>query len=451
VWTWLLGAVLLAAVSVAAVAQTPKDPGKSAHFELRLQSSGLAADLPQRLVAAGLAGLESAWPVMQKLLPPAAAASRVLHVHVARETFRAAAGRMVPEPVQVEVAVAADGSEAHVLLWPPWSPTMLREFGLPRTTIDNLVLAAVQQLVRVHLGDQADPWLAGVVAFGVLETWRNGKRLYGVDAEYDSRRYWSHTMGGDRVDSLEAMVHDGGEVKDRLNWDVRAANRALVAEQLGLVDPLWVKKLLAKWRTRRGGAIDGEARADLVVAMLGGSWDKAQARYAATSQAMRPFWQVSAGDLWREGDTWILVGSPEPHANAYGQQPVPAGDYVIRGAIEVGRPRGDGPFRIQLGWDGASMLGVFFEPPGVSVSEWRAADSEWHELRTVPGGLVAGQLTDFRVEVAPPSLRLKLDGRAVLELPLGQRSMRGTWGIAIGDDAARLHGLTVEALRPAPK
>lgn len=460
--TWLR--LVMAILPVAAVVGAPQAPPllvcQGPHFQVEVEYGKAHDDLAKRLGEEALAALEAAWPVLEKVVyekaqQPAGGKLRVLRLHTEGSTFRREERRLSKEKVLLRTLCTEDGSEAHVLLAPSWSAPLLRKLGVPPTTRQNLVFAAAAQMVIVQLGAKADPWLAEVVGLGVMEAVFNPRRAYGVDAAYDSRRYYAHTLlPNTPVLQLRTMVEVDGVAADADAWDERWSNRALVAEQLALADAGWARKLQQKWRARKGPAANGlpvAERAEIVVAMLGNDWNKAQTRFAATTKTMRPVWQQSAEEFWREGEVWWMAGNSEHNANCYAVLPPPPGDFVVKGTLELTASTDGAPFRLQLDWDDKSMLGVIFEPPHVILSEWDSTSGKWTRHKEVETELAVARAADFRVTVAGGMLRVALDGVEVLSWATGKRGMHGAWGLAVGDCLVRLTGLSIEPTKAAKK
>lgn len=414
------------------------------HFQVECRATAALADSAPKLGEAALAAVEAAWPVLEKQLPPPHQLPVPLILYTDRVEYERAVAPVVGAHEPREHEVAADGSQAHVLLWPQLSPKALARIGLPRTTAQGLVKAAAEALARRTLGKRPEPWLAEVIALGVLELHTNPKRQFGVDPHYDARRidlaYW---RDGNRLPNLQGLLPEAKLGTSRAGRDQASDRRALVAELLLTAEAGNLRKAAGKWLERKGAPTDREA---LVQALLG-DWSKAEPRFSALAKAAAPVWQASSEVMWREGDSWWLVGAPERHVCVYHVAPPPAGDYTIRGTFRL-EPFEDAPsFRVQLDQVANDLLCVFFDAPNVTISQWQPATSTWRDLASAPGRYAVRSPTDFRIDIVESTIQVAIDGQEALRHSCTGRTLHGRWGVASGDTLVQLDGLSVAPRR----
>jgi hypothetical protein len=414
------------------------------HFQVEFRSSAALAELAPKLAEAALAAVEAAWPVLEKQLPPPHPLPVPLVLYADRVEYQRAVATVAGRSEPREHEVAADGSQAHVLLWPQLSPKGLARIGLPRTTAQVLVKAGAEALARRCLGKRPEPWLAEVIALGVLELHTNPKRQFGVDPHYDARRidlaYWRERNS---LPNLQGLLPETKLGTTRADRDQASERRALVAELLLGADAGNLRKAVGKWLDRKGAPADREA---LVLALLG-DWSKAEPRFSALAKAAAPVWQASSEVMWREGDSWWLLGAPDRHVCVYHVASPPAGDYTLRGTFQL-EPFEDAPsFRVQLDQVESDLLCVFFDAPNVTISQWQPATSTWRDLAGAPGRYTVRRPTDFRIDIVESTILVTIDGQEALRHTCTGRTLHGRWGVASGDTLVQLDGLSVAPRR----
>lgn len=416
------------------------------HFQVECRTTEAMADLAPKLSEAALAAVEAAWPVMEKQLPTPHQVPVSLILYTDRVEYERATAAVVGAAEPLEYELANDGSQAHVLLWPQLSAKALAKIGLPRTTAQTLVKAGAEALARRSLTTRPEPWLAEVIALGVLEMHTNPKRQFGVDPHYDARRLdLAHWRELNSLPSLQQLLAEAKLGNSPAGRDLASHRRALAAELLLGADAANLRKAVGKWLERKGAPADRNA---LLQAVLG-NWSKAEPRYLAVAKAAAPMWQVSSEVMWREGDSWWLVGAPDRHVCVYRVAPPPAGDYTIRGTFLLEPFEETSSFRIQLDQVENDLLCVFFDAPNVTISQWQSSTSTWLDLASAPGRYVARNMADFRIDIVGNAILVFVDGQEVIRHTCTGRTLHGRWGVAAGDTLVRLDGLSIEPRRKA--
>lgn len=422
------------------------------HFAIEFHPDTMPVPLATRLADEALVTVESAWPTFEKQLQLKPGPRTTVQIHVAPDPYRAAESRLQASKTTITGVVAPDGSEGHVLLYPPQSQAILDQVGLPYSTRQCVVSIAGKMLAQKQLGEKADDWAAEVIAVGMLEAWANPERLPAMDTGFDNRRFrvvGRHLRG--EGTQLAPLVSELRPVVSGEAWVERFAERALLAEQMARVDPLWVRRFVSRWRMRKGDVVQIADRMDAVEAVLGGDWKRNEARFAQTVKAMRPMWQVACPEVWRDRSAWLLLGNPKMNACLYAVALPPAGPYAIHGTFEAPPFLERGAFRVLLDATAQGMLGVWFEAPNVYVKTWRPNGDVWTELKAGSARFQAGEAVDFRIEVTKLSVRVEVNSHEALVWPVGTRSMHAEWGIAVGETLTRVTGLAIEPLREPKK
>jgi hypothetical protein len=164
---------------------------------------------------------------------------------------------------------------------------------------------------------------------------------------------------------------------------------------------------------------------------------------------MRCPWSSPAGEIWREGENWRLLGTEAVHAHLYGSGPLPKGNYALHGTLrwrDTGQPS---HVRILLDWDDKDLLAVWIEPPMVILRRWRDGADE--QLAARDCAIPIGKPIGFRIEIENQRIRVLIDGNLALEHATPGRGLHGTFGFAVGAAELCIDGLRIDAGKPDKK
>jgi hypothetical protein len=382
-------------------AQTPEPLKRAgAHFVVEFHAAKLPDALAARLADESLAAAESAWPVLEKLVAVHPDPPLTIHVHVEPAPFRAIEQKLSTYKVPVEAVADLAAREAHVKLWPELSVQALEQVGLPATTAANILFQAARCTIAAAAATPADdPWYAEVVAYQVLETVTNPTAASGVDAAYDTRRWRGWYWRKDAPIESKRFVADVSTPTIPIDWEVQQGTRAMLAQLLASTGSGWARKLLAK--PKKAGASVGDTRVAAVESVLGSDWGKIDSRYEKMLKTVRPAWLVLQPELVMRKNRWLLVGAGNHAATAsLAELHPPRGDYAIRGKFAM-EGLGTAQLRVQLDWDGKSLVGVSFLPNKVVLA---IADEKGkpNDIATFEVDLQLGRTFEVSLEVVGP-------------------------------------------------
>jgi hypothetical protein len=414
-------------------------------FAVTLHPGELAPELATRLADEALAALEAQRPLLDKLqVRPAAPLA--LHLHADAAAFRALEREHVKAPVPVDAFALADGSSGHVLLAPALSSEALAVLGVPPSVVQSLLQVGALALARtVSETARHDGWLAEVFAVGVAEASTNGKLASGVDPAFDARRerLAALTAAG-QGPKLQDLVAATTLPRNAEQVAERAATTAVIAQLMAGTGTGWAKKLLA-----RPGKVQGllPDRLALVESVLGKDWVKTEARFATLLASLRPRWQIDGPMVAVRGNQLVLAGTASDSCSLRWVPEPPPGGYAVRGTFRIAAA-GTKQFRVQLDWDGTSLLGVFFQPGRVTLEQW-SPDQPWKVLETGEAAIEADTPFAVAIEV-DGGLRVLVDGKVALTATPG-RSMRGMASVAANDTVVFAEQLRLEPIAPPKK
>jgi len=428
-------------LTLPAFAQDPQ----SRYFTIVFEPGTVAGDLATRFVSEAVRAADAAGAAAEKLLQTKFTKKPKLVVHADKKTFRSCEKEQSKEPCIVDEFCVPDGSAAHVLVRPLLERALAMQIGLPELTRQGLMRCAAQTLVASHSPQAAaDPWLAAIVAFGVLEGLTNPAGTCGVDPHFDERRLWHTvtTLGLPGMD-LAPRVADTAPPKDRDGYDLLVERTAMAAQLLAKDGPGWARRLLAKpAKTTDLGA----ARLRAFESVLGKDWTKTETKWGALRQSSRAVWR------------------PQNEVRAVAKGFQLAGDEttaVLQAAVSLRLPcavsgtvtmRGETPeFRVELDWDGESLLAVWFKRGECKVQEF-TSKGKWKTapLKQVSAPIPEGQPFDFRIRMTDV-VAVTVDGVDVLAVPCGERKMQGSWQVAANYGIVLFENLRIEPLQPAKK
>ncbi len=435
---------------LALLAAAPESPAQAPvvrsgpHFAVHVHPGALAPALAARLADSALAAVESAWPLLDKLLGAKSAEPAQLHLYVNEAPFRE-----LQKSANVSTFrdgfVHADALQAHALVWPQLSPKAIGIVGLPETTAHELIrCAAMVVAAQLSPAAAADPWLGEVFAWGLLEELSNPQHQWGVDPAYDTRRQpLLRKLELGEVLALRGTILDFEVAATREAAEEDDGHQCLLARTLRATGKDWAKKLLAKPPKKASNR--AEIRQAAIERALGTDWTKIDSQFTKLHQHAEPMWRVIAPmAARREGRLWC-AGTLDHSAQFQAVQRPPAtGDYAIRGTFEV-HPCGDDAFRIQLDWDQHSMVGCFFGVGKWRVEKWELG-GQWQQLAQGPAPIRAGVPFEAAVEVVGNEVRLLVGGQQVGAWNAGARTMRGIWSFGISDCVVAVDGLRLEPL-----
>jgi hypothetical protein len=429
-------------------AQQPQQPIErtGSAFAITLQRGKLDEALAGRLADEALAVADGVFPAIERtlLIRRAAKPSRI-HLHAVEATFRGVEkARTGFGALRQRVATLAQ-QEAHVLLWPQLLATDLAAVGLPGPTRTDIALVAAQLLAaQKSTAAVTDPWLAEVFAYAMLEGKQAQPPRFGIDPAFDSRRFL-HRWRAKEANSLRYWVTEL-EPKPEANAVAYAEEgKCLAAQLLATGGGDWARRLLQE--PARPGSTALVVRETAVERVLGGDWAKIDARWRKQIAGLEVPFYVLNPMVMPQGKRWVMVGTPDRAATLDCHEPLPEGPYCVRASFELRAPDDDG-VRVQLDWNDASYIGLFFRAGDVRLMEWQPG-KPWTEIRKVPVPIANGRPFDVAVEVGAVAgtLVVRVDGAECLRWPHG-RTMRGSWSIAKNEIPVLVEGLCVEPATP---
>jgi hypothetical protein len=441
---------LLTALSIAPGQDAGGLVREGKHFRVVFHGAELTEELAIVLVDECLASAEAFWPTLDKLLPVRVTKPNTIHVYRSEKEYREVETKNGARfPLD---AIVAKNDEAHVWLHPPLSKEILTAIGLPQPTIDDLRRVAAEQVVAPLAPSNDDQdWLRTVVVMGAVEAAANPRHLPGVDSAHDRRRY--HVAASRRDgehDTFESLLAVDMTCVERWQWDNRMAWCAWVAQVLATENG-WAKKLLGKQRELKGHVHAYDRRKVAVESVLGNDAAKNEARWQKVCKAIQPVWATRSG-VWMIGpQRSMLVGTKVLPATVDAVELPPKGDYVISGRCEFGAGNPESDFRVEIGWDGQSLVGANFHPEGVTISVWQQDKEKWDEKGHRDIALGVGKPFGFRVEVTAAEVRAIVDGAPPVVWAYGGREMHTQWSFSCNDRVVWLEGLKIEPLPPAKK
>jgi hypothetical protein len=393
------------------------------------------------VAAADLAGAAT-----EKLLQARFATKPRLVLHGDESSFRAVEKSDTEWAFLVEEFCLADASTAHVLLRPVLQGKIGVQIGLPEPTRQS-VLRCAAQLLAMQQSDavRADPWLAEIVAMGVLEGITNPRGTFGLDPWFDSRRtYHANNTKDGHVFEIRPKLLETGLPLDRDAYDVRCHHVTLVSQFLVKESGAWARRLVSK-APKDTGVVPNRIR--VFESVVGKDWTKVQARWAALLKTLQPVW-ISDGHVRAVGGGFVLAGSREQRAGVFPVAKVMAGDHAIRARVNC---CGSEDVEIQFGLDSddKSLIAVLIREQECSIAEF-IVGAGWQKDR-VKVKTAVPTTTPIEVEVrVDQQIRLFVDGKELASTPRGNRSMRGQWSVSVHDMVATVENLRIEPL-PAPK
>lgn len=417
----------------------------SKYFVIELVRGKVADDYAMLLTNDAIAAADAAGTATEKLLQAKFAAKPKIVVYADEAAFRAVEKSAANEPCLVEAFCAPDGSVAHVLLRPMLGPKLRMVIGLPEPTRQSLMQCAARLLAASQSPTAvADPWLAEIVGFGVLENLTNPGGACGVEPHFDSRRVWhALTTRGHANMELKPRLIDLALPKDRSDYEIRIERSAVVAQLLAREGAGWARKLLVKPPKDLGVAAN---RLRVFEAAMGKDWNKTEAKWASLRSSMQPKYQPQ--NQVRSTPKGIELAGDETTAVLGSSTDMPGTACVIRGtAILTGD---DAALRVELDWDGESLLAVWLEKGECSFSEWHKKGSWQQRSAKTKAAIPVGVPFDFRVTV-DSEVAVAIDGLAVASTPRGSRQMKGLWQLAANETIATVRDVRLEPLPAAKK
>ncbi|MFT4843713.1 MAG: hypothetical protein ACI8UD_002943 [Planctomycetota bacterium] len=447
----LPGATLLAAFAVLSpllMAQNVERSGE--HFAVSFAGGALPADLTGKLADQAVAAAEKSWPAVSKLLGMRKATPPTLHIYTDVAAYRKLEQTFAPKKLPQPFFVQLEEQEAHLLLWPALSQQALEVVGLPGTTRQMLLRAAAQLMAAQYSSAAAaDPWLAEVFAYAVLESIVNPKHEFGRDPAYDSRRLrlcFDLEQGKER--ELRGTYMDFSLPSSQKEADKQEELKCIMSQIMAGTKKGWARKLLPKASKRaskrRKAAPAVVTRSKAVAAVLGKSWSKIESSFSTMCMKVQPLWRAGGATFSRHELGMLAVGTKETAASCTAREPPDAVPYAIRAKCKL-HPCEVDSFRVQLDWDQSSMIGCFFGVGEVSVRRWQTGASEWQELAKGKAPINAGQSFEAAVEVTD-TVRLLVNGHEYAKWDRGTRAMSGMWSINVNDCVLWIEQLRIESL-----
>lgn len=427
------------------VAQDPAPPPTaSKYFAVELVRGKLAEEHAKRITSDAIIAADVAGAAVEKLLQAKFTKRPRLVVYADPEVYRKIEKTESKETVVVDEFCANDGSSVHVLLRPLLGRELGMRIGLPEPTRQAVMRCAAQVLTAAHLPvAAADPWLATVVAFGVLESLTNPGGACGVDPHFDDRRVWhTVTIRGTGDVELRQRLAETAPPKDPDEYRISMGRAALTAQLLAKDGPGWARRLLTKPAKDLGVATNRQRAFESV---LGRDWSKIEAKWVALRQSMQASWmptnEVRAGkkgiQLAGDGITAVLCSTTS----------MPAGPSAVRGTLTMTGESSE--FRVELDWDGQSLLAVWFQKGECTINEFLGKGGWQPPQKVASAPIPIGKPFDFRV-IVDDAVSVSIDGVEVASVPRGARTMTGIWQVAANETITVVEGLRIESL-PASK
>lgn len=435
----LFAAVLLTSGALCAQAPVTRT---GPHFVVNLHPGTLPVSVGDAIADGSLAAAESAWPALERLLGAKPGKPVVIDVHADEASFRALA-KTAGVSLFRDAFVDTTALQAHVLIWPKLSPQALQLVGLPEPTKYE-VLRCAAMLVAAQSSPTAiaDPWLAGLVAWGMLEEMTNPTHAFGVDPAYDTRRQpLVRKLEARESLALRSTILDFDVAATREAAEEDDAHQCLLARTMAAANKDWAKKLFAK--APKKGETKAETRMSAVERALGNNWVKTDSLFTKLHQSADPLWQLTAPMAALRDGRWLCCGAPDRSMQFQAVKLPPAGDYAVRGRFEI-HPCGDEAFRIQLDWNQKSMIGFFFALGKWRIEKWEVG-GDWQELAKGVAPIHRGAAFEAAVEVRK-DVRMLVNGQQVATWDPGERTMRGRWSVGVNDCVVWMEKLRIEAL-----
>lgn len=184
-------------------------------------------------------------------------------------------------------------------------------------------------------------------------------------------------------------------------------------------------------------------------AVFGKQWYKAEEAFERVMKSCDPTWLV-ARPLWQPSpERSMLVGTgAETAAIRTVDGMVPAGDFAVRGRMELGpRPEGShATVRIVFKLGGRNKVAVAIDDTEAWIRVWDDDKERWIDQESLDLSLVAGQTFEFGIEVTDSELRLFVNGRRLLVWEHGGRVVRDEVGIVVNDRIVWFEDLRLEPL-----
>ncbi len=438
----LAGVPLLAAFASAQHTKTGK------YCEVEIVRGRLAEDVAALLLDDVVAAADLAGPAIEKALQTRLTEKAKIVFHAQAASFRAVEKEKAKCNYLTEAFVVADGSAAHVLLDPPFEKELLTSVGLPEPTRQQLIRCAAHALIVQRWETAArDRWLAEIVSFGLLEGITNPRRVAGVDPLFDQRTNqhtgtWAAAQAGLR-DQL-VFPKDAG---DRAGADSRDKCAAVLSRFLADQDSGWARRILAK----PPKPMDTMAnRGRIADSWFGRDWDKAEAKWRAFLKTLRDGW-APHGHVVRKDGAFVMAAGEETAALWPPSPVVPEGPYAVRCACTWDVFLDNASLRIELDWDGKSLIAAFLCPTICTVEVYEDGVG-WLKPVLAQKELVLRPGATNQVEViVTDDIVLAVDGVEVIRMPRKGRTMRGSWKLAANHCVVRVANPRLEALPPAKK
>lgn len=420
------------------------------HFSVSFAGGALPAGLTAKLADQAVAAAEESWPAVSQLLGMRKATPPMLHIHTDVAAYRKLEQEFAPKKLPQPFFVRLEEQEAHLLLWPALSQQALEVVGLPGTTRQMLLRAGAQLMAAQYSSAAAaDPWLAEVFAYAVLEGIVNPKHEFGCDPAYDSRRLLlcaDLEQGQDR--ELRGTYMDFSLPTTQLEADKQEEQKCIMSQMMAGTKKGWARKLLPKSSKRASRKSKKRqpvvTRAKAVAAVLGKRWSKIESSFSTMCMKVQPVWRADGPTFTRHELGMLAVGTKDTPASCRARQAPDAVPYAIRAKCKL-QPCGDNAFRVHLDWDQSTLIGCFFSVGEVSVRRWQVGTSDWHELAKGKAPIYAGQSFEAAVEVTD-TVRLLVNGLEYAKWDRGSRAMTGTWSVSVSDCVLWIEQLRIESL-----
>jgi hypothetical protein len=259
---------------------------------------------------------------------------------------------------------------------------------------------------------------------------------------FDSRR-WLHAMRK-KPATLHSWVTDLTPPADLDDVTYAEEGRCLAAQLLASAGGDWAQRLLAN--PSKPGQPLVEVRLAAVQRVLGADWAKIEARWRKTLEPARVPFHVLNPDVLVKDGRWRLVGSPERAATLDAMKDPPPPPYRVTGVFELTKGDTDGA-RLQLDWDGKSVIGLFLRRGEVHVAIYETG-KPWSFVAVGKAGIEYGRRFEVVVEVGrePGMLSVAVDGEPCVRWSYAGRAMNRLWSIAKNEYPMYVEDLRVETI-----
>jgi hypothetical protein len=382
---------------------------------------------------------ELVWPVATNLFVVAdQKPAKPLKIHLFRtvEQYEKADAELTGGEFRKNLAFSHwETQAAYILLQPDCSDDTLTRVGLPVPT-RRLIAHEAAHLFRYATipNHRSHPrWLADGMATCVEQrVMAKGHWSPGVEDDPDTA-----TMIVRAVDLLEKgkLPSVADILRDRIDavpWRTRYGLRWLLFRFLhDSVEREAFNSIMGAVRRLGGGTDYGNRLVASIEERLGPDRMNAiDAEFRASLGALKPRWEEVYRSLETAGDGWTQIAFPDTNAIAWRTAPAASDAYALEGRFKIHRGRKQ-QLNLLLGRESSGFVSVAFVAGyGVTIFRYQAKENRWERLGSAASdALQLDRWVRFSAKIGADQLRVSLDEKPALAVPLAGRSMRGPWGL----------------------